>query len=214
MGPHSPGHITACKISYANPNEMVVSWSGDHIYSFDIVRSKDARETTEVDPTLSRKVSTRISKRLKTKHSKHETTEAVNHMSSSPVPPESGNENSEMSFRVRYGNGESETVVLPPATETSHPSQGELSGNGQYATLTESQKLSVRIARAFVKLRKLMFSLDLSMRQFIESHQRYDATLFTSNFSEALGFASTYQILAISNGSIPASGDLASDAPP
>ena len=30
------GHITACKISDANPNELVVSWSGDSIYLFDI----------------------------------------------------------------------------------------------------------------------------------------------------------------------------------
>jgi nuclear receptor interaction protein len=28
------GHITACKISDAVPNELLVSWSGDHIYSF------------------------------------------------------------------------------------------------------------------------------------------------------------------------------------
>lgn len=33
------GHITACKISDANPNELVVSWSGDSIYLFDINRS-------------------------------------------------------------------------------------------------------------------------------------------------------------------------------
>ncbi|RPB19403.1 WD40 repeat-like protein [Terfezia boudieri ATCC MYA-4762] len=30
------GHITACKISDANPNEVIVSWSGDDIYLFDI----------------------------------------------------------------------------------------------------------------------------------------------------------------------------------
>ena len=36
------GHITACKISDANPNELLASWSGDHIYSFDIVRTPDA----------------------------------------------------------------------------------------------------------------------------------------------------------------------------
>jgi len=35
------GHITACKISDANPNEVIVSWSGDHIYLFDINRNPD-----------------------------------------------------------------------------------------------------------------------------------------------------------------------------
>ncbi|KAI9840621.1 MAG: hypothetical protein M1838_003983, partial [Thelocarpon superellum] len=40
-------HITACKISDANPNEIVVSWSGDWIYTFDLVKSPDAREDSE-----------------------------------------------------------------------------------------------------------------------------------------------------------------------
>ncbi|TIA18761.1 WD40 repeat-like protein [Aureobasidium pullulans] len=44
MGQKDNGHITACKISDAHPNEIVVSWSGDHIYSFDLVRSPDASE--------------------------------------------------------------------------------------------------------------------------------------------------------------------------
>ena len=44
MGRAENGHITACKISDARPNEMIVSWSGDHIYSFDLVRSPDAAE--------------------------------------------------------------------------------------------------------------------------------------------------------------------------
>ncbi|TGZ79964.1 WD40 repeat-like protein [Ascodesmis nigricans] len=37
-------HITACKISDANPNEIVVSWSGDGVYLFDMNRSPDANE--------------------------------------------------------------------------------------------------------------------------------------------------------------------------
>ncbi|KAF8470172.1 hypothetical protein BDZ91DRAFT_720097 [Kalaharituber pfeilii] len=38
------GNITACKISDANPNEIVVSWSGDNIYLFDINHSPDEPE--------------------------------------------------------------------------------------------------------------------------------------------------------------------------
>lgn len=37
-------HITACKISDANPNEVVVSWSGGGIYLFDINRSPEPNE--------------------------------------------------------------------------------------------------------------------------------------------------------------------------
>ena len=41
------GHITSCKISDARPNQMIVSWSGDHIYSFDLAQSPDARDQAE-----------------------------------------------------------------------------------------------------------------------------------------------------------------------
>lgn len=37
-------HITACKISDANPNDVVVSWSGGGIYLFDINRSPEPNE--------------------------------------------------------------------------------------------------------------------------------------------------------------------------
>lgn len=37
-------HITACKISDANPNDVVVSWSGGGIYLFDINRSPEPGE--------------------------------------------------------------------------------------------------------------------------------------------------------------------------
>ena len=47
MGAGDNGHITSCKISDANPNEMVVSWSGDHIYSFDLAQSPDVRDGPE-----------------------------------------------------------------------------------------------------------------------------------------------------------------------
>ncbi|KAG9870785.1 hypothetical protein KCV05_g23267, partial [Aureobasidium melanogenum] len=46
MAERNSGHITACKISDAYPNEIVVSWSGDHVYSFDLVRSPDASEAS------------------------------------------------------------------------------------------------------------------------------------------------------------------------
>ncbi|KAI5801240.1 wd and tetratricopeptide repeat protein [Geopyxis carbonaria] len=37
-------HITACKISDANPNEILVSWSGNGAYLFDINRSPEPNE--------------------------------------------------------------------------------------------------------------------------------------------------------------------------
>lgn len=40
-------HITGCKISDANPNEVLVSWSGDGVYLFDIHRSPQPDEPGE-----------------------------------------------------------------------------------------------------------------------------------------------------------------------
>lgn len=37
-------HVTACKISDANPNELVCSWSGDGVYLFDINQSPHPNE--------------------------------------------------------------------------------------------------------------------------------------------------------------------------
>lgn len=45
-------HITACKISDANPNELVASWSSDWIYLFDLLRSDDANHAKSRTSTL------------------------------------------------------------------------------------------------------------------------------------------------------------------
>ena len=59
MGDHRFVHITGCRISDANPNELIASWSGDHIYSFDLVQSPDVRDASiEQDRTLRQKYQT------------------------------------------------------------------------------------------------------------------------------------------------------------
>lgn len=46
------GHgITACRISDANPNELLVSWSGDKIYSFDMLRDDQNSSFGQDGPT-------------------------------------------------------------------------------------------------------------------------------------------------------------------
>lgn len=40
-------HVTACKISDANPNNMIASWSGDKIYLFDLVAPDEAKESEQ-----------------------------------------------------------------------------------------------------------------------------------------------------------------------
>ncbi|KAG9970865.1 hypothetical protein KCU78_g23706, partial [Aureobasidium melanogenum] len=56
MAERDSGHITACKISDAYPNEIVVSWSGDHVYSFDLVRSPDASEASREQLSTERRL--------------------------------------------------------------------------------------------------------------------------------------------------------------
>jgi DDB1- and CUL4-associated factor 6 len=49
-------HITACKLGVDNPNELIVSWSGDHVYLFDILRDQgSARKFSKKDPKKRRR---------------------------------------------------------------------------------------------------------------------------------------------------------------
>lgn len=41
---HDGRHITGCKISDHNPNELLVSWTSDHIYSFDMLSETESRD--------------------------------------------------------------------------------------------------------------------------------------------------------------------------
>ncbi|CZT22683.1 related to WD repeat-containing protein [Ramularia collo-cygni] len=81
------GHITALKISDARPDEMIVSWSGDHIYSFDLVRDNPAKkdETVAVDQRRKRKRQANGSEGARTRQD---------------------------ALRIRYQNGQSEDIPL------------------------------------------------------------------------------------------------------
>ncbi|EDN08255.1 conserved hypothetical protein [Histoplasma mississippiense (nom. inval.)] len=111
------GHITACKISDANPNEIVVSWSGDHIYSFDIMRSPDARDAKNAEePTIQENSRSRKTKKSRARKRKRENTNRASRASSnrynSRLRSGGSQEDPDMSFRVRYGNGRSEDISL------------------------------------------------------------------------------------------------------
>lgn len=60
------GHITAIKISDARPDEMIVSWSGDHIYAFDLIRDSEEGEDESISLLRERKVCCPISRVLHT----------------------------------------------------------------------------------------------------------------------------------------------------
>lgn len=171
------GHITACKISDANPNELIVSWSGDHIYSFDILRSPDATE--EVDERApsaagpSRRVRDKGRKRKRPKSSTLSQEGADR--AGSRQRTESSDES--LALRVNYGNGQSEEIRIEAPQSPLSP--------GETALIQDTDHY--RIAKTSVKLLKKMFHLH-------EPKPGIDAdepSAHTPTFTSVLGFAAS-----------------------
>ncbi|KAI9670984.1 MAG: hypothetical protein M1831_005069 [Alyxoria varia] len=154
------GHITACKISDANPNEMIVSWSGDWIYNFDLLRHPDAREggssRSSQQDKQERSARVKQGRERKRKRVPAESTtslEAAGRAGSKPrTTQDQGDGN--LALRVQYGNGQSENIPLRDGSENTDSSltPGETSSS-------HVQQDSRRIADTSVKVRKAMFSL-------------------------------------------------------
>lgn len=150
------GHITACKISDANPNEMVVSWSGDWIYNFDLIRSPDARSTSEAGvETGQKKGKARVSRNRKRKREPAESTlsqegraRAESKVRKSEEP--AGPANAPMALRVRYENGQTEDLPVAGGSEDEE--------EASTASLNGPTRPS-RIAKTLLEIRKTLFSL-------------------------------------------------------
>ncbi|KAJ5787937.1 hypothetical protein N7457_002927 [Penicillium paradoxum] len=185
------GHITACKISDANPDEMVVSWSGNHIYSFDLVRSPDARETQNSNKsTLKGKNGKprRSSRSRKRKRQKPTT----------PSSQESGGRHQSRrrseqpdTFRIQYENGEAEDVPFPTTSDDVLETPEQMLEHARYSVLNEAQRLSMQIAKGLVKLRRTLFSLETTVREATGSDD-VEPESYARCFSTALELASTY----------------------
>ncbi|ODM24120.1 hypothetical protein SI65_01710 [Aspergillus cristatus] len=167
------GHITDCKISNANPNEMIVSWSGDHIYSFDLIRSPDARDpqSTRENPITGsprprkRKSSKKRKRRQEQEEEASFSSQASGNRHESRRRSQETDDGGELAFRVRYGNGESEDIPLPTLSETFFDAPEEVIERARNAVLTDTQRLSVRIAKRLVTLRKALFSLESALHE-------------------------------------------------
>ncbi|KAL8658369.1 MAG: hypothetical protein Q9226_001045 [Calogaya cf. arnoldii] len=157
------GHITACKISDANPNELIASWSGDHIYSFDILKSPDASNVNVKDPTTS--LGNRSSTKVKeTAHTKCKRTQVS--VSTSPERTRTSTRSrhtssptgarTDVALRVQYENGQSEDIAVNDPV-TMAPSA--MAGKARDSVLSDSRRRSSRIAKSIVKIRKALFSL-------------------------------------------------------
>jgi nuclear receptor interaction protein len=144
------GHITACKISDAQPNELIVSWSQDHIYSFDMLRTPDASEeikTTKVsNGDSSHRVKDKIRKRKRAKS--RTMSEEATERAGSRQRTESSEE--DLALRVRYENGQTEDIRIEPPAENgmSREALNELRSTDHY-----------RIAKTTVTIAKRIFDL-------------------------------------------------------
>ena len=189
------GHVTACKISDANPNEMIASWSGDNIYSFDLVNTPDARDnhgakdTAVTNGTASGKVKESGDRKRKRRPANSSmSAEGRRRGTSQPrLSTDAEETHGDLAFRIRYENGQSEDIPInDPASGVSRTMVEE----ARESVLKESQKRSLQIAKSVVKVRKLMFSLDASNRAESETTNG-GLAIHTPSFTSVLGFAAT-----------------------
>ena len=188
------GHITACRISDANPNEMIVSWSGDYIYSFDLARTPDATEYSRGNPenVLGGHAKDRMREstdRKRKRNNQNSTTsaDAASRSSKARQLSKSAANEGDLSIRVRYENGQSEDLAMED-TVMSVPSP--IVEDAKESILSESQKRSLQIAKIVVKIRRLTFSLDIRDRDSAASAGHEHIT-HTALFTSILGFAAT-----------------------
>lgn len=142
------GHITACKISDARPNEMIVSWSSDHIYSFDLVRNPEDEDT--LAPLRSEDGSkvneSKDRKRKRQANGSQTSLSQTVRPASRPRTTASEDSPAGATLRIRYQNGQSEDIQI--STDVS---------NEQNRPLTAKEREAQRIARATVKIRTSLF---------------------------------------------------------
>jgi nuclear receptor interaction protein len=170
MRKNDGGHITACKISDAHPNELIVSWSQDHIYSFDMLRAPDASEEVRTA-----KLATEPSIRAhdKTGKRKRPKSGAVSEEAAARAESRQRTQSSEedLAIRVRYENGQTEDIRIEPPVED-RMSQEEL--NDLRATD------HYRIAKTTVTIGKRILSLS-----------EHGETGLRLAFTSILGFANS-----------------------
>ncbi|KAL8709592.1 MAG: hypothetical protein Q9220_005684 [cf. Caloplaca sp. 1 TL-2023] len=188
------GHITACKISDANPNELIASWSGDRIYSFDILRSPDTlgdQLQGKVDPIRDRsasKIKETADRKRKRKHVKASMSpERARGDSRSSRDRSAMGEVGVSALRVRDESSQSEDIAVDNPVLAVPQAVAE---ETRESILNENQKRSLRIAKSVARIRKLMFSLGDSKHTSEDTHS-FDRHSHRPRFTSALGFCSS-----------------------
>ncbi|KAI9748239.1 MAG: hypothetical protein M4579_007278, partial [Chaenotheca gracillima] len=162
------GHITACKISDARPNEMVVSWSGDWIYNFDLVRSPDADEAVK-EEGLQGKAKGKGKNKMaeprdrKRKREKRPSATSLRSNRGGSKPRQDGDgaeDDGGLALRVRYENGQSEDISIQPSEDESV--SADTVESAREVAMSEPQRRSLSVAHNFADMRRAIFGLDAS----------------------------------------------------
>ncbi|RMZ87912.1 hypothetical protein DV736_g4864, partial [Chaetothyriales sp. CBS 134916] len=195
MNSRDYGHITACKISDANPNEMVASWSGDHVYSFDLVKSPDARDADVRKDEVFQ--ASRLKNQTDRKRKRKHATASSSSLAENTAPSrrlrrvsDSVPEGGQTTLRVRDDMGDGEDIS-PITTNEEETTDG--STPVADVLLSEAQVTAERVARGIVRLRKTLFDFSAALREesaldTVELMENSaDLTPYTSHFTDALG---------------------------
>ena len=194
MGSHDNGHITACKISDANPNEMIISWSGDYIYSFDLIKGPNVRDAESREDHAYQ--TTRLKNQSDRKRKRPKPTTSTSNITDISQPPRrlrrvsNGQpEIGETSLRFRHENGNLEDIPIDSVGDSTAAAVQSMRDN----LLTEAQKSSERVARSLVQLRKTLFDFSATLQEEtgVSMENSQELTPHTETFTNALGQCSS-----------------------
>ena len=150
---HNP-HITACKISDENPNEMIVSWSGEHIYSFNLIgnafESEDAEDSQSHEAV---KEKGKVGNDQKCRRKKAQSPVSLENAEQKRAKARLRHQEAS-SLQLQYEDGHSEQIALDELI--AEPSRASARPQMWF----NSQSRSRHIAKSMTRIRKLMFSLD------------------------------------------------------
>ncbi|KAI9724841.1 MAG: hypothetical protein M1812_000117 [Candelaria pacifica] len=177
------GHITACKISDANPNELIASWSGDWIYSFDITKSPDASHSKAHNAKNIASKDGKATNESNDRKRKREQRGSGTALGRKSPKTEQADRVEPLSvLRVQYENGQSEEIPI-------HPPGSSARGPPAPPILSEAQQKSRDIAQSTVNMRKEIFSLESYQGQRMTPDSVPDPTQYHISFTAALEHA-------------------------
>jgi nuclear receptor interaction protein len=107
--------ITDCKISDAYPNELIVSWTGENIYNFNILKDQQSHPPTVYETTNGTSAdAAREDKKRKRNFSNNSPSNGRNSRPRTSSSDGGATDGHELSLLMQLGNGNSIEVAIPP----------------------------------------------------------------------------------------------------